>query len=345
MKKLLIFLLIIVLVLAGVGAWMVLGPATSFDTPVKALYIRSDAANKKAVLDSLRKNSIISNEWAFDQLANRFDYWKNIRPGKYEFKKGTSLLTIVRTLRNGQQTPVNLTITKVRTREDLAKMVGRKFETDSAGMIRFLNTADSLKQYGAEPETAMWQILPDTYTYFWNSDPSRIYTKFSEASKKFWTEEKKKQAAALGLTPLQAYILASIVEEETNHNEEKDTIASVYLNRMQKGMPLGADPTLKFAIRDFTITWIHGDMLKTVSPYNTYVNKGLPPGPICTPSRRTIEEVLKAPTTNYLYFVANSNFSQTHLFSETFAEHLKKAEAFQAEDKRRREAREKQNSR
>ena len=122
--------------------------------------------------------------------------------------------------------------------------------------------------------------------------------------------------------------------------EEKDTIASVYINRLRSGMPLGADPTIKFALKDFSITWVRGEMLDVISPYNTYRNKGLPPGPICTPSKKTIDEVLKAPPTSYLYFVASSAFNGTHLFSNTYAEHLLKAKAYQVEDKRRREAKE-----
>ncbi|HEU4470413.1 MAG TPA: endolytic transglycosylase MltG, partial [Flavisolibacter sp.] len=255
------------------------------------------------------------------------------------FKKGSSLLSIVRRLRNGQQTPVNLVITKLRTREDLARLIGRRFETDSAQMIDFLTDPDSLRAYNVDPETATWHVLPDTYTYYWNSSPSNVYNKLYQESQKFWNEERKAKAAALGITPLQAYILASIVEEETNFLEEKDTIASVYINRVRMGMPLQADPTVKFAVRDFSITWVHGAMLQSESPYNTYRVKGLPPGPICTPSKKTIDEVLKAPQTNYLYFVASSRFDGTHMFSASYDEHMVKARAYQAEDKRRREAR------
>ncbi|MFL5739933.1 MAG: endolytic transglycosylase MltG [Flavisolibacter sp.] len=336
MKKLLLFLLILILVCAGIAAWIVLGPGTGFESPMKALYIRSDGAKKNAVMDSLVKENIISNETAFNFLATRLNYWQNIKPGKYEIKKGSSLLSIIRTLRNGTQTPVNLVITKLRTKEDLASLVGRKFECDSTAMINFLNSADSLKRFETEPETSMFHVLPDTYTYFWNSTPSVIYQKLFEASKKFWTAERQDKAKALGLSPVQAYVLSSIIEEETTNNQEKDTIASVYLNRYNKGMPLQADPTIKFALKDFSIKWIHGPMLDVESPYNTYRNKGFPPGPICTPSKKTIDKVLEAPQTNYFYFVANSKLNG-HLFSATYEEHLQKAAAYHEEDKKRRE--------
>lgn len=336
MKKLLFIVLILVLICGAVAAWIFLGPATGFSSSEKALYIRSNAATKKAVMDSLTKNKIITNETAFEFLANRLDYWKNIKPGKYEIRKGSSLLKIVRMLRNGSQTPVKFTITKIRLKESLAEMVGRKFECDSTAMINFLNSEDSLKKFETVPELAVCNILPDTYTYFWNTYPSKIYQKFYDASQKFWTDERKQKAQALGLSPQQVYILASIIEEETTNNKEKDTIASVYLNRYKKGMALQADPTLKFAARDFALKVIQGPIMHIASPYNTYDNKGLPPGPICTPSKITIDAVLNPANTNYMFFVANSKLNG-HLFSETFEEHKLKAAEYHREDKLRRE--------
>ncbi len=149
--------------------------------------------------------------------------------------------------------------------------------------------------------------------------------------KKVWSEERRRQAEQLGLTPVTATILASIVEEETNAQEEKGLIASVYLNRYRRGMPLGADPTVRYALRDFSLKQILFAHLNVESPYNTYRNKGFPPGPICTPSLQTLDAVLQAKETNYLYFVAKSDFSGRHDFSETFKEHVAKANAFRRE--------------
>ncbi len=337
MKRLILILFILLLICGGIAAWIFMGPATGFDQKSKALYISSHAATKKAVMDSLKKNRIITNDNAFEFLANRMDYWQKIKPGKYEFKKGSSLLDIVRTLRNGKQTTVDLVITKLRTKEDLAKMIGRKFETDSAEMISFLNNDDSLSRFQTQAELSMVNIIPDKYSYFWNSTPSQIYEKLYKESKQFWTEERKQKAAALGLKPEEVYILASIIEEETTNHNEKDTIASVYLNRLRIGQVLQADPTLKFATRQFELKRIAGDILNTESPYNTYKNKGLPPGPICTPSRITIDKVLNPANTNYFYFVANRNLNG-HLFSTSFEEHVKKANQYREEDRQRREA-------
>jgi UPF0755 protein len=337
MKKLLIVLLVLLIVGGAIAGWIFLGSATGFSAGEKALYIRSNAANKKAVMDSLVKNKIITNETAFEFLADRLNYWKNIKPGKYVINKGSSLLTIVRMLRNGRQTPVNFTINKIRTKEDLAEMVGRKFECDSTAMLNFLNSEDSLKKFETLPELAIINILPDTYTYFWNSYPSKIYQKFYDASKQFWTGERKQKAQALGLSPSQVYILASIIEEETTNDKEKDTIASVYLNRLNSPTKLlQADPTLKFAVKDFALKRIAGEILNVESPYNTYKYGGLPPGPICTPSTKTIDAVLNPAKTNYMFFVANSKLNG-HLFSVTFEEHRSKATQYREEDKLRRQ--------
>lgn len=320
---------------AGVIGWLFLGPATSFDQPKKTLYIATNAANKQAILDSLSKNDILKNDGYFSWLANRMDYWQKIKAGKYEIKKGSSLVTIIRMLRNGQQAPVNLVITKLRTKEDFARLAGNKFESDSLAMIQFLNSDDSLKAFGKTNETAMTALLPDTYRFFWNTSSKKIYEKLIEEEKKFWSEERVQKANSLGLTAIESYILASIVDEETNASAEKGTIASVYLNRINKKMPLQADPTIRFALNDFTIKRVYGDHLKVSSPYNTYQHTGLPPGPICTPSKKTIDAVLNAPSTEYLYFVADSSFNGRHAFSTTYREHMVKARAYQRAFKKR----------
>ena len=335
MKKILLAVFLLILIIGAIGAWMVFGPATGFSADKEVLYIRTDAATKKAVLDSLRQNKIIGNDFAFNQLANRVDYWNNIKPGRYEIDKGTSALNIVRMLKNGRQSPLNLTITKIRTKEDLARITGNKFEFDSLAMIRFLYSNDSLEKYNRDTTLAMTLVLPDTYTYYWTSSPASVLKKLFDESEKFWTDERKAKAEKLGLTPASAYIVASIVEEETNHGPEKSTIASVYINRVRKGIPLQADPTVKFALRDFSLTRIYQKHTKFPSPYNTYYTKGLPPGPICTPSKKTIDAVLNAPETEYIFFVASPKFDGTHDFSVSYEEHLQKARLYQQELDRR----------
>lgn len=329
MKKLILILSLLILLIAGAAAWVFLGPATGFADKKKPLYIRTDAATKSAVSDSLKAEHLVSNSAAFNWLASRMDLWSRIKPGKYEINKGSSLLSIIRQLRNGRQTPVNLVITKLRTKEDFARLVGHRFECDSAQVMDFLNNPDSLQQFNTDTLQAMTLVLPDTYTFFWNTTPQKIFTKLTDESKTFWTDERKQQAETLGLTFSKAYILSSIVEEETNNTGEKDTIASVYLNRVAKGMPLQADPTIKFGLKDFGLKRIYEKHWRVPTPYNTYLNKGLPPGPICTPSKTTIDAVLHAPQTPYFYFVANKKFNGTHVFTTNYIDHLRYAKEYQ----------------
>jgi UPF0755 protein len=328
MRRILLVVFVILALVAGFFAWVFLGSATWFTSEVKYLYIPSGSATKETVMRQLEQDSI-KHLNSFSWLAGQRGYWTAIKPGKYKIAKGDNLLTIVRKLRNGQQEPVNIVILKFRTREALAAAIGRKLETDSAAFVSFLNNPDSIAQYGVDTNNVMSIIFPDTYTYFWNTTPRKIVNKFYEAYRKVWTQERLNKAAAKGLTATKAYILASIIEEETNDPADKPLMASVYLNRLNKGMRLGADPTVKFALRDFELRRIYEKHLAVESPYNTYRVAGLPPGPICTPTLETVDAVLNAPATDYLYFVARSDFSGAHVFTASYNDHLKYAKEYQ----------------
>jgi UPF0755 protein len=331
MKKIILIVLAILILVAAFSAWKIFGPA-AHQPDGKFFYIKTGLTYND-VTNDLVKNKIIGGKKWFYFVANRLSY-QIIKPGKYEIKKGMSLFNLVRMLKNDRQTPVDLTIIKFRTKEDLARKIGREFETDSLQMISFLNDNDSLKHYGLDTNTWACAIIPNTYTYFWNSTPAKIFSKLYEESEKFWTKEKKQRAADLGLNSCEVYTLASIIEEETNMKADKGNMASVYLNRLHHDMPLGADPTIKFAMKQFGLTRIYENYLLYPSPYNTYKNKGLPPGPICTPSVETINEVLNSPKTDYFYFVAKSDFSGAHIFTTNYEEHKKYAKLFaEAQDK------------
>ncbi|MFT3822712.1 MAG: endolytic transglycosylase MltG [Chitinophagaceae bacterium] len=329
LKKLLLGFLVIIILAAAFIGWRFFTSNTNFEQKAKYLYIRTGHATYAEVLQTIRDSAFLKNPGSFDVLAGRLDLASKLSPGKYEIKKGTSLFDLVRMLRNGRQVPVNLVITKLRTEEDLASLIGRKFECDSLSVADFLHNNDSLKEYGFDSNSVMTGIYPNTYTYFWNSTPGQVFKKLFAEYHKVWTPERKQQAQQHNLTPAQVYILASIVEEETVVQEDKGNIASVYLNRFHKGMRLQADPTVKFALKNFALRRIYEKHLAVESPYNTYRNAGLPPGPICTPSIATLDAVLQSPATNYLYFVAKSDFSGRHVFSETYEEHLKNAKEFQ----------------
>jgi UPF0755 protein len=329
LKRILLTLVLALIIIAAFIGWRFFLPNTSFDQKSKYLYIRTGQANKAAVMASLRDSGLIKNPGSFEVLANQTDVWNRLKPGRYEIKKSTSLFALARLLRNGMQAPVDLVITKLRTKEQLAGLIGKKFEIDSASFYAFISNNDTLKEYDLDSNTVMTAVFPNTYTYFWNAAPSVIFGKLYAEYRKVWSEERKRLAAERGLSPASAYVLASIVEEETNVNDEKGNMTSVYLNRLKKGMRLGADPTVKFALRDFDLKRIYQKHLMVESPYNTYRNYGLPPGPICTPSLQTVDAVLNSPQTNYLYFVAKSDFSQRHVFTETYSEHLRYAREYQ----------------
>jgi UPF0755 protein len=334
-KKILLPIVFILAAAAAFVGYKVWGVAVKVPEG-KYLYINT-GSNLGDVKNSLVEKGVLKNISWFNRVAGWKGY-KNIKPGRYEIKKGMSISALVSMLKSGQQSPVNFVITKIRTKEALAKKVGSVFECDSLQMMNFLNNNDTLKKYGLDSNTAMSVVMPDTYTYFWNTTPQKIFQKFYAAHQKFWTEERKTKATAHGVTPLEAITLASIIDEETNAPSDRPNIAGVYLNRVKKGMPLGADPTIKFALKDFALKQILYEHLKVQSPYNTYINKGLPPGPICTPQPATIDAVLNAPQTDYLYFVANSAFNGTHLFTTNLSDHEKLADLYRKEFKRRKDS-------
>ncbi len=326
-RKIILFIILIACVCFAYCAWNIFGPVVQ-NPKNKYLYIQTGSSYPD-VKDSLRKNKMIKSTFWFDQVAKYAGYPDKVKAGKFKVKDGMSLYNLVKMLRSGRQSPVNLVITKLRTKEDLAKKIAKDFEIDSSTVMNFLNNEDSLKQFEVDTNTVMTDVIPNTYTYTWNTSMKNIFKKLHAEKNKFWNDERKQKAERLNLTPQQVYTLASIVEEETNKNEDKGKIASVYLNRLKKGMKLAADPTVKFALRDFDLKRIYQKHLQFQSPYNTYLNTGLPPGPICTPSIKTIDAVLNSPETNYLFFVARSDFSGYSDFASDYRQHEHFAKAYQ----------------
>ena len=328
-KKVLLAAALVLLLAAVFILYKFFGPSVR-QPDSKYLFIPT-GSDYTAVKKILREQQVISGDTWFDWTSKMIGYEK-VKPGRYEVSKGSSLVNLVRMLRNGSQKPVDFVITKLRTKESLAGRIGKAFECDSLEMIRFLNNPDSISRYGLDTNTVMAAAMPLTYTIRWNTGASDIFQHFYQAYKLFWTEERKQKAGALGLDPNQVVTLASIIDEETNAPADKPNIASTYLNRISTGMPLQADPTVKFALKNFGLKRILRVHTETVSPFNTYVNRGLPPGPICTPNESTIDSVLNAPKTEYLYFVANSDLSKkTHIFTTNYADHLKYARLYQEE--------------
>jgi UPF0755 protein len=306
------------------AAYLLMGPNTAPFGDKKYFYIPTGSTYKD-VLGGLQSQGIIQSTTTFDLAAQRLDYPKRVKAGKYEIKKGMSNLDILRMLRSGKQVPVRLVINKLRTKQDFIRLLSLNLEADSTILKNMLEDPVYLRQFGLNPHTALAAIVPDTYEFYWNTSASTAFEKLESYRKKFWSTERRAQAEKIGLTPNEVTVLASIVEEETNRHDEKPLMASVYINRLRRNMKLGADPTVKFALGDFSIRRISGDMLRNPSPYNTYVHYGLPPGPICTPSPKSINAVLNAAQTTYLFFCAKPDLSGYHDFSTTYEEHLKYA--------------------
>jgi UPF0755 protein len=330
MKKILIPFLLLVIGAAGFFSWQTLTSGTGFDDKSHYLLIQEGKTGKNDVLQTLKQEKLVKSPATFSLLASAVGIWDKLKPGKYEIKKGENLLSIVRMLKNNRQATIKLVINKLRVKEDLARLIGKNFITDSAAVMAFLNSNDSLQSFGVDTNTVFTTILPDSYSFYWNTPLNKIFHKLADAKSAFWSHNDRLQKAKdLSFTPEEVYILASIVEEETNFDSDKYKIAGVYINRLAKNMPLQACPTIKYAMKDFALTRIYEKYLSNPSPYNTYRRRGLPPGPICTPSPKTIDIVLNAPRTDYLYFVAKSDFSGYHHFSSTYAEHNQYAKEYQ----------------
>jgi UPF0755 protein len=292
------------------------------------LLILSDS-DFNALMDQLRDEPWMRLSGVFYAAARITGLPQKIRPGSYNMDDTKSLFSLLRKLRAGKRSEVRFVITKFRTKEDLAGKIGSQFEADSAETIRFLLSPDSLRQYGVDTHTVMTMIIPNSYLCWWNGPTRKIMDRMHQQSQLFWKGKRGEKAKNLDLSPIEVYILASIVEEETTRSTDKGKIARVYMNRLKKGMRLEADPTVKYALRQFGLTRIYHGHLETESPYNTYFKSGLPPGPICTPSIETIEAVLDAPPTDHLFFVAKPDFSGYSNFASTYPEHLKYARQYQ----------------
>jgi UPF0755 protein len=332
-NKYLAFLLVIVSTLAATFAFYFWQVAFSPNLNVQGkekfvLYIPKNSTYE-TVLDTLRKHKIINNEIGFGFMSKRMGYRDHVKPGRYEIKVDANNKTILSKLRSGNQDPVKLTFNNVRTKEDLIKKLGKKMEFDSNSLLNKLNDESECLKYNFTPETIMCMFLPDTYFVFWDSSVENFMDRMYSEYKNFWNEKRLAEARAINMTPTQVAVMASIVQSETNKVDEMPIVAGVYVNRIASNMPLQADPTVKFAVGDFSLKRILHKHLSINSPYNTYRNTGLPPGPIALPERVALDAVLNYGKHNYTYFCAKEDFSGYHNFAATYTEHLKNADIYQ----------------
>lgn len=251
-----------------------------------------------------------------------------IAHGSYVVKPGTTALALSRTLKHGRQTPVKFTFNNIRTLDLLARRAAERMEFTSAD---FMAACDSvLPPMGFDRAGYPAAFLPDSYEFYWTETAPNVVKRLAKFRNDFWTQERRDKASRLGLTPVQVATVASIVEEETAKSDEKPKVARLYINRLKKGMMLQADPTVKYALGDFSLRRILGKHLTVASPYNTYIHPGLPPGPIRIPARATLEAVLSAPEHPYLFMCAKEDFSGYHNFAVDYATHLSNARRYQA---------------
>ncbi|MES2873837.1 MAG: endolytic transglycosylase MltG [Bacteroidota bacterium] len=292
------------------------------------LYIKT-GSDFEDVYSTIKKEGIVRDSISFMNAANNMDYPGSVKPGRYRMTKGMSNRSLVNMLKAGNQEPVKISFQNVRLKQTLAGMVARKLETDSASIGRLLDSAAFVEKYGFNTNNVYTMFIPNSYELYWNTSAEKFFARMYDEYKKFWTPERKNKAEKIELTPAEVSILASIVDGEALMDKEMPTIAGLYMNRLKKGMKLEADPTVIYAANDFTIRRVLNKHLRINSPYNTYMNTGLPPGPIGMPSINAIDAVLNYSNHNYIYMCAKEDFSGYHNFATTLAEHSRNARKFQ----------------
>ena len=290
-----------------------------------------DSSTFSDVVNILEKDAKVGNTLAFKQVAGILHYGAKIRSGRYELKSGMNNFQLVRILRSGRQTPVKLSFNNIRTKEQLAGRLGMQLMADSTSILNLLNDSVFLVAYNLNPNTSISLFIPNTYEVFWNINAKELFERMNKEYSIFWTDERKAKAAAIPLTQSEVSSLASIVEEETNNKTDRPMVAGLYINRLRLKMPLQADPTVKFALGDFSIKRILFGHLRSNSPYNTYKIIGLPPGPIRVSTPNGIDAVLNYSHHNYIYMCASETLNGEHKFAVTWEEHKINAAKYQKE--------------
>lgn len=286
--------------------------------------------NSTSIIDKLSEIEGIGSTKGFELLAKHNNFDSRKRSGRFAINNGENMHTIYRRIVSNEQTPVKLVVPATRTLEQMVGAISRQLMLDSLELIEFIKTPIYYESIGYKSETLPSLFIPNTYEVYWNIKPETLITRLMNERRRFWNEERSNKAKKLNLTPEEVATLASIIDEETNNDEEKPVVAGMYINRLKRGMPLQADPTVKYAIGDPTRQRILKKDLATDSPYNTYRYKGLPPGPIRIPTIQAIESVLNYTKHNYLYMCAKEDFSGKHNFARTLTEHNANARRYQA---------------
>ncbi len=296
------------------------------DTDV-TMYIRPETSYQE-MLDTLSTKIDATRFNRLKRLADFDNYDLKMKPGAYTFTPDMSAVDVYNVLLKGLQTPVKFSFNNIRLPEQFAAKAAKQLMLDSAQIMEVFADSSFVSNMGFTPESFMAVLLPDTYQYYWTVSPKELFSKLKKEYDKYWTSDRKQKAADLGVTPQELAIIASIAEEETNNKQERGVVGRLYLNRVNQGIPLQADPTVKFALKDFGIRRILNEHLKYDSPYNTYRNKGLPPGPIRVPTKQTMDSILNSEAHDFIFMVAKEDFSGTHNFATSYAEHQRNAQRY-----------------
>jgi UPF0755 protein len=302
------------------------------NTIIKPEFIYIPTGSKyNDVLRILDKNKLLVNRTTFMWLAKELNYREHIKPGKYKILPNMSNWELINLLKKGVQTPVKLVIGKYRLNHQFRTYVAKHLECDSSQLqVAFDSLVTKLNiDTSSHYKDLTGYVIQNTYEFWWNTSAEKFWIKIFDEYKKFWNAERKRKAKLQNLTPYEVIVMASIIDEETAMEDEKPIIAQIYLNRYHKGVLLQADPTVKFALHDFAIRRVLFTHLKTDSPYNTYVTKGLPPGPICIPSVKSIDAILNPAENKFMFFCAKEDFSGYHNYAENFEEHQLNAKIYQ----------------
>lgn len=318
---------VILLVFTGVNYYLkYFGPNVT--DKQEYLYIHTGASFDD-VYNSMKQQGILKDTATFLTSAQNMNYTTRVKAGRYHLHAGMSNRRLINMLASGSQEAVTVAFHNLRLKEQFAGFISKKIEPDSTSIIRLLDSTAYVQQYGFTTDNVYTMFLPNSYQLYWNTSPEHFFKRMYENYEKFWTPERKQKAAALNLNPIQVSVLASIVDAEALHDDEMPAIAGLYLNRMQKGMKLEADPTVIFALNDFTIKRVLTRYLSYNSPYNTYLHTGLPPGPIMMPSVNAVNSVLDYKKSDYIYMCAKEDFSGYHNFATNMADHMVNAHKFQ----------------
>lgn len=324
MKKKVLYIILVIIVIGlgfAVYGYNILHTEFNIDKTVY-LYIdenRDYEILRQEVKDSAKVESI-SN---FDILVSLLDYKSSMRTGRYAVKPGMNIYDLVKSLRSGNQAPVRLKFNNIRTKDDLAQRISDQLMMSKEALLDTLDNPAKCEELGFNKETVVAMFIPNTYEYYWDVDIDDFLIRMKKEYGIFWNQDRMTKAKEIGLSPVEVSILASIVEEECMYADEYPKVAGLYMNRLRIGQELQADPTVKFAVGDFSLRRVLNVHTEVDSPYNTYRRKGLPPGPIRIPSIKGIDAVLNYTKHGYYYMCAKDDFSGYHNFAMNFSDHLR----------------------